>query len=216
MKELYLIPKHQYDVMKSKNSLNGNNTSKSSISEISNYSTPVKANRSKFIRTNKIVKSKSKVPHDGQKWQTRILPPPLQNRIYMKGIKYNRNDKPVNSNIQQQVTMKFYGKQLSHARVLLEHLEKSGNVEWNEYGDITHPINGYNIVTFMEDIIKKDKISPSKVEDYKFIINSGNIPLYIIKNKELKNYLTQDPPTTVIAKNGKLFKSKSSPHWNTY
>ena len=134
----------------------------------------------------------------------------------MKGINYNHSDKPKNSNIQQQLTMKFYGKDLSHARVLLDNLEKSGNIEWNEYGDITHPINGYNAVKFIEDVIKRNKINASKVEDYKFIINSGNIPLYIINNKELKNYLTQDPPTTIIGKSGKLFKSRRSPNWNIY
>ena len=220
MKELYLIPKHQFEMMKSKNSLTSknNDNTKSSVPKISNRSTSPKITRSNFTRLNKnkVLKSKSKVPDVGQKWGTRILPPPLQNPVYMKGINYNREDKPTNFNIEHQLTMKFYGKHLSHARVLLDHLEKSGNVEWNEYGDISHPINGYNVVNFLEDVIKKNKISPSKVEDYKFIISSGNIPLYIIKNKELKNYLTQDPPRTVIGKSGKLFNSKTSPQWNTY
>ena len=84
-----------------------------------------KAGRGFYCIKNAVLKSKYKVPDVGQKWRTRILPPPLQNPIYMKGINYNRNDKPKNSNIQQQLTMKFYGKHLSHARVLLDHLEKT-------------------------------------------------------------------------------------------
>ena len=144
----------------------------------------------------------------------RILPPPLQKPVYLKGVYYNRDEKSKNSNIQQQLAMKFYGKNLSHARVLLNHLEKSGVVEWNEYGDISQPINGYNIIKFMEDVIVKDKINPNKVEDYKFIIHSSNLPLSVIKNQELKDHLTQYPPSTVISRKGKLFRQ--APRWNSF
>ena len=82
-----------------------------------------------------------KVPQPGQQWQTRMLPPPLQKNINMKGMRHDKNyEVKKNPNIQHHLAMKLYGKDLSHARLLLNHLEKSGDVEWNEYGDILHPL----------------------------------------------------------------------------
>ena len=65
----------------------------------------------------------------------------------------------------------------------------------------------------MDDVINHNKINDSKVEPYKFIINSTNIPISMIKNKQLKQYLTQNPPTSVLSKKRTLF---NSPNWQSF
>ena len=204
MKELYLIPKHQFEVLSNKNHVNskGNNiTSKPKITNM--VKTP------NLVRSNKPKTIKRKVPLVGQQWGTRLLPPPIQKPVHMKGIKYSYKETSKNPNINQQLSMKFFGKNLSHARILLDHLDKSGLVEYNEYGDIFQPINGYNIVDFIEDIISNDKISAYKFEDYKYIVNFTNIPLHFIKNKEFKNYLSQSVKPMFRGVGKKVKKSKS-------
>ena len=54
----------------------------------------------------------------------------------------------------QQISMKFYGK-ISHASVLLEHLENSCTVNWSDYYDLIN-INKYNIPNFMQVVISKE------------------------------------------------------------
>ena len=215
MKELYLLPKHQFDLLKSKNGVRSPTTShpshvSKSMGSDSNISTTPTRKSSKCPRNKVTRPKKSKLKQQQQQWGTHT-PPTLPTPIHLKGFSYNRVEKPKNSNLHQQLGMKFFGKNLSHARVVLDHLEKSGIVEWNDYGDMTQPLNGYNILTFMEDIISKDKIGLSKVEDYKFLINATNLPLDMVKNKDLKSYLMQNPPSTVIGKSGKLFKNYLTP-----
>ena len=239
MKELYLIPKHQFELMKSKSSSSSKsstNSTTNSITTSTNGTNPTTdSNKTKIVRPSKITRpkfnnrNKPKIPKIGQEWGTRVLPPILQNSIPLKGISFNHDQNKKNPNIQAQLSMKFYGTHLSHARVLLNHLEKSGLVDWDEYGDIFKPFNGYNVIDFIEDVISTWKIDISKLEDYWMIINSTNLPLHFIKNPVLKNYINQKiNPTTAITttttrssrgkktNKGKLIPSKSKPRWDIY
>ena len=169
-------------------------------------------------------------PVVGQRWQTKLAPPPLQKSIPLKGIVYDRKEVPKNVNIQQQLGMNFHGKDLSHAKVLLNHLERSGIVEWDEYGDLFKPVNGYNVIDFLSDVILFNKLGPDKLNDYSFIIQTANIPLHFIRNTSLKNYMIQSRSTRTITsskrtlssgvgkkKKGKFVKKQHiSPEWKTF
>ena len=158
MKEFYLLPKHQFEILTSKKDpivnidtkkepiVNMDKPPKELLPErIKNCSSKIglcKPNKKNIKSQVSQFKTKNfKVPQPGQQWQTRMLPPPLQKNINMKGMRHDKNyEVKKNPNIQHHLAMKLYGKDLSHARLLLNHLEKSGDVEWNEYGDILHPL----------------------------------------------------------------------------
>ena len=120
MKELYLIPKHQFEMMKNRNP----KTDNSDKSNLSTHMQPTTSVKSKSTLVNKGKVHKRSVPTVGQEWGTRVLPPPLENIVPIRGVSYSHSDKPKNPNIQQYLTMKFSGRNLSHARILLNLLEK--------------------------------------------------------------------------------------------
>ena len=224
MKEFYLLPKHQFEVLNSKKVANGDvdKNPKEFSTEKTKGETSRKPRNTRNVQSKfpKVKPSKmNKTPQPGQRWRTRMLPPPLKKSINMKGMIYhnNNNENKKNPNIQHHLAMKLYGKDLSHAKLLLNHLEKTGDVEWNEYGDILHPLRGYNIVNFMVDVVTSDKLNLSKLEDYKFIFNTANIPIDYIKNKRLLKHINQNPPSTIVGKKSKIFtQSQVKPSWTTF
>ena len=118
MKELYLIPKHQFEMMKNRSPKTDNNGKPN----LSAHMQPSITAKSKTTVVNKGKLHKRSVPTVGQEWGTRVLPPPLENIVPIRGVSYNHSDKPKNPNIQQYLTMKFSDNHLSHARILLNHL----------------------------------------------------------------------------------------------
>lgn len=216
MKELYLIPKHQYDVMKTKT--NHHHDDQPQTTNDPSHTPGVRQNNIPKVRKSHTPKLRKSIPQVGQQWRTKVLPPPLRKPIEMKSISYGRSQIKVNPNIHHLLSMKFFGKNLAHARILLDHFEKNGIIEWNEYGDILHPIKGYNIVDFMFDIISSKKmIDSKKFNDYKFLINSVNIPMTYIQNSHIRHHLTHNPPTRITAGHSRLSRpSKSSTLWKTF
>ena len=82
--------------------------------------------------------------------------------------------------------------------LLLSHLEKSGVVEWDEYGDLFKPVNSYNVIDFLSDVILFNKLGVNKLKDYNFIIETANVPLHFIRKSSLKNYLIQSRSTRAV------------------
>ena len=82
----------------------------------------------------------------------------LQKLIYMKRLSYTHTEKSKNSIIRHQLSMKVYGRNLSHTSVLLGCLENSCTVDWSDYCNFVTSINRYFILNFMEDVISKEDI----------------------------------------------------------
>ena len=163
MKELFLVPKHLYEAMH--------------------------ANRTKIKNKDEKIKQ----------WGTTMLPPPLQKKISLNTVKIPEISKvPVKHNLaykpslSEQLNVKFKPENLPHARLILKHFEKSSNTQWDEYGDLFSPINGYNIIDIIHDFIFKSDIKDTlKVSDYRFLVSSTDFPIHYIRNNPLKNVLTR-------------------------
>ena len=174
MKEFYLVPKHLYDAMKS--------------------TTTVKKKGSDIIKgripNSSTTNIKRRIPKIGEQWQTKIPPPPLRNQITLNSIKgTDTNDKP---NIYTHLSLRMSGKELQRATLILKHFDKSNDMKWDEYGDLYSPINGYNIIDIIHDLIYHEKISNiDKLNDFKYIITSSALPIHYIKNKFIKEHLSE-------------------------
>ena len=84
------------------------------------------------------------------------------------------------------------GKQLTRAKLILKHFENSEDVRWNEDGDLYSPINAYNIVDIIHDLVYKTttpKMSDEKLADVKNIVNVSSLPLHYINNTIFLNYM---------------------------
>ena len=164
MKEFYLVPKQIYDAMQS-------STSKSS---------------------NKV----KNIPRISNRWGTTLLPPPLQNKINLNQIKIPEVNKSYNKHhksfLYDQLNVKFKPENLPHAKLILNFFDKSPDTQWDDFGDLFSPINGYNIIDIIHDFIFKIDINDmNKINDYRFLISSTNLPLHYIRNNPLRNTLSK-------------------------
>ena len=168
MKELYLIPKHVYDIMQA-------GTSQTTI------------------------KSKKKPSiHLNERWGTTVLPPPLQNKIHLNPVKIpdtrksNNRQQHYKPTIYDQLNLRFKPEKLHLANLILKYFEKSSSTLWDEYGDLFSPISGYNIIDIIHDFIFDTDIKdPLKIDSYRFLVSSTNLPLHYIRNNSLKNNLSK-------------------------
>ena len=161
MKEYYLIPKHLYDI-------------------INNQSSKTKPNKS------------TQELNPGQIWQTRIPPPSLQNKVNLNKIQnyQNQENNNKNPNIYSQLSIRFPQKTLPLANQILRHFENTNDFKWDQYGDLFSPINNYNIVDIIDNIIShNNKIEDKYKETYKYIILSSNLPYHFINNDDIKTLL---------------------------
>ena len=195
MKEFYLLPKHQFELMNSKKKkiVAGDGDS------VNPTTTPCNIKKGE----------KKKKPEIGERWGTRIIPPPIRKSIAVKGMKYNSKIHP-NSNIQQELSSQLQGKNLTRGKLILKHIENSGNIKWDEFGDIYNPLNNYNIIDFIKDITSNDAIADIKIADYKLLVLLGNVPLHYIKNERLKKYIL-NPLQYSSVKKAKKRKKPSTP-----
>lgn len=165
MKELYLIPKQSYERMVS--SLNVN----------------PKVNMKRKDKTKDI------------EWKTSLPPPSLQKHSRAE-IPLKIINTPMDSSINQNPSLNellpitFKDEDLSRAKLLLKRFESSGNFKWDNNGDLFSPFNKGNII----DIIKiwnddKSLFSDRDVELYRYIISTTDIPMWMIKNPQLKKLL---------------------------
>ena len=134
------------------------------------------------------------LPKEGEEWQTRILPPPLQNNIRLNEVKIPEK-KTTSSNpfIYELLALKIKTGEISHARTLLKYFENSGVVSWNSQGDLYAPLNNYNIIDVIHDFIYKTHIyDTKKIDDYRYFISVTNIPPWLIKNNLLMNKIKSE------------------------
>ena len=200
MKELYLIPKHIYDV------LNSSDTSKN-VNIALNILSKEKGN---------IENSTNEV---GQ-WKTRIPPPPLQKPILLNEIKVPRK-KTTKSKLHELLPLKIKTSTLPRARLLLKLFEKCNSIEWDINGDITSPINNYNIIDIIGELVeKKDNVEREELYIYNHLISIANIPSWLIKNEKVLESINNiySDVKTVKKKGGgiKFNKKPSTNKWVCY
>ena len=212
MKELYLVPKHIYEVMNNGNSIikntDGNNNS--TIGE----DTEMDHNQNKVI-----------TPKPGEKWRTRILPPPVQNKIRLNEIavpEKNIKTPP----LYEHLNLRISNNEIGRARIILKHIEKSNKIFWDDYGDIYTPLNNYNIINIIYDFIYQVDIrDPKKLGDYRYIITITDIPLHMIKNKHILDFIRMNGRVNSprkkkkkVGAGGVFLKKKSSgiSNWKIY
>lgn len=164
MKELYLIPKQTYERM---------------VSTLNNNS-----------KVNTKRKEKKEI-----EWKTPLPPPPLQKHarevIPLKVIN-TPGDMSINQNpsLNELLPITFKEEDLPRAKLLLKRFETSGVFKWDNNGDLFSPFNKGNII----DIIKtwsddKSLFSDSDVDVYRYIISTTDIPIWMIKNPQLKKMM---------------------------
>ena len=158
----------------------------------------------------------NRLPKEGEQWQTRILPPPLQNNVKLKQIKIPDKKDISNPSIHEVLNLKIKSNDISHARTLLRYFENSGIVTWNSHGDLYSPLNNYNIIDIIYDFIYKNPIYDNKkIEDYRYLISATNIPSWLIKNNTLMNKIktesiTLPAGTPTLLSSTRLKKKKGS------
>ena len=181
MKELYLIPKQGYERMLS--SLNTNS------------------------KVNTEVKDEKEI-----EWKTSIPPPtssirnPRQSQIPLRVIK-SPEDISLNRNpsLNELLPITFKEEDLSRAKLLLKHFEKSGSFRWDNSGDLFSPFNKGNVI----DIIKtwndnKSRFTDEEIQLYRYIISVTDIPIWMIKNSQLKKLLTAKDVTKKKVKKNRM------------
>ena len=79
----------------------------------------------------------------------------------------------------------------NNALALFRIFEKIPNMNWGENGDLLYPINNYNILDIIDNMISVKKVIPSiYLDDYKYLIQTTNFPMSLIKNTSLKEYIS--------------------------
>ena len=166
MKELYLIPKQGYERM---------------ISSLSIRNTNAKANTK--------IENKNK-------WKTTLPPPSLQNSsppaVPLRVIRTPENiSDNKNPSLNEILPVTFKGDDISRAKLLLKHFEKTGNITWDSNGDLFTPFNKGNII----DIINvfnsgRTKFTKAQILLYRYIVSATSLPLWMIKNSEIKKLIS--------------------------
>ena len=85
--------------------------------------------------------------------------------------------------------MYFTESKSSYVNSVLHYLQKSNNIQRDEDGNLNSPFNEFNILEMIKDFVGKDKVSNDNLQDYKYLIRTANIPVWMIKNKSLINQL---------------------------
>ena len=223
MKELYLIPKHLYGITKPSSTVKKvrddvkcGNVNNCSIKRAK----PGKSKLQKCITSKRISGDRKRrnrrIPKIGERWHT-IIPPPTPPRPALKiqNMYSNSNNniirkKKINPNIYNRLNIKIGGKEMTRAKLILKHFENSEDVRWNEDGDLYSPINAYNIVDIIRDLVYKTanpKMSLQKLADVKYIVNVSSLPLHYINNTIFLNYMNGEEEEEV-RKGGSTVENK--------
>ena len=240
MKELYLIPKHLYGIMKPSSAVKKiqDDVKCGNVKDVN--TTAIKRTKPNKSKLQKCIASKRistdrkrrirRIPKIGERWQT-IIPPPTPPRPPLKIQNMNNNNsnnnihkKKINPNIYNMLNLKIIGKEMPRAKLILKHFENSEDVRWNEHGDLYSPINAYNVVDIIHDLVYKvgtDKIGSQKLDDMKYIVNASSLPLHYIKNTNFLKYVTGQEEEVrkggSTVENSKKKKKKNPPcPWECY
>ena len=219
MKELYLIPKHLYGITKPSSTVKKVRDDVKCGNVNNRVIKRAKLNKSKLQKctTSKRISGdrKRRIPKIGERWQT-VIPPPSPPRPALKIQNTNSNSnnnitrrKKINPNIHNMLNIKIGGKEMTRAKLILKHFENSGDVRWNEDGDLYSPINAYNIVDIIRDLVYKTanpKMSLQKKADVKNLISVSSLPLHYINNTEFLKYMNRGEEE--VRKGGSTVRNK--------
>ena len=111
--------------------------------------------------------------------------------IILKTMSRAKHHVDINPSLSNLIDLKFPLNTRYKAHAFLKIIENIHSVKWNEEGDLLYPLNKYNILDFIENIISPNTIINSEyLDDYTYLINTMNIPIHLIRNITLKRYIS--------------------------
>ena len=111
--------------------------------------------------------------------------------IILKTMSRAKHHVDINPSLSNLIDLKFSVNNRYKAHAFLKIIENIDSVKWNEEGDLLYPLNKYNILDFIENVISPNIIVNSEyLDDYTYLINTMNIPMHLIRNITLKRYIS--------------------------
>jgi len=166
MKEFYLVPKTVYDRLKINNT-GGKATIPSSIP-----TTPLKT----FITP---IPPPSLPP---KQKQIRVR----KRQIKLKTVSPTENNIQENPNIEGLIRIHFEDGLRESALSLFKIMRNAEGFKWNERGDLLHPLNKYNMIDILKDLLKKNvRLTDEQLSDYQYLLSVSNILPEHIRNKKI-------------------------------
>ena len=137
---------------------------------------------------NMSVEWKTNVPPPVRK----LSPPSNQSLVPLRKIEYEDVHEQ-NPPISDLLPIVFKKINLPQARSILNYFAKSTNIKWDVNGDLLYPLQKGNIIEIIQLFLsKKNTFSSDEISDIKYIVNSSNIPLWLINNPHLKKHANND------------------------
>lgn len=109
-------------------------------------------------------------------------------------IEYN---KP-NPSLSHLIDLSFPVTSRNNALALLKVFERIPTMEWKENGDLIYPLNDYNIIDIIRTMVNtKTKVDTAYLDDYRYLVSVLNIPVELIRNNSIKQYISDKtvPPS---------------------
>ncbi|XP_064111302.1 putative uncharacterized protein DDB_G0287457 [Macrobrachium nipponense] len=97
--------------------------------------------------------------------------------------------KRVNPDLTSVIPILFKDHQIPYVTSLVNHLQNSGAIEWNEEGDQSHPLNGYNILDVAREFQANKRMDDSNIPSYNYLIEHGGISEWMVRNTTIKRQI---------------------------
>lgn len=220
MKELYLIPKLTYErLMGSCSAANGKSSGGGNPPSSTLPRSPRAPETGSYVKVPLKINSRGDRRDVTEQYKTHVKPPKMGGEGRNKdGISLNvtpsksisKNHQPSLSHV---IPIHFSETKFPYVNSVLEYLKTSGNVMWNEQGDLNAPLSGYNILSIIRDFSDRVKVDEATARDYKYVIDAAGIPNWLIRNKSLVYQLNSQPK---IKKGGGRIGVRGSSSWKPY
>ena len=166
MKEFYLVPKSVYERIKV-NNIGGTSTipSQKGVTRLKTFITPIPP-----------------PPHPPKQKEKRST----KKHIRLKTLSHNIINIQENPNIEGLIQIHFGTNLRENALSLFKIMKNEGSLKWNEKGDLLSPINKYNILDILKDLLKNNvKLTEEQLADYHYLLSITNILPEYIKNRKI-------------------------------
>ena len=98
-------------------------------------------------------------------------------------------------NLDHIIDIKFPLNHKHYITSFLNLLKSSNTTSWDENGQLTKPIQGYNIIHILEKLfINKSLLEVKDIPFYRLLLKTSGIPLEFIKNEKAKTQLRNIDP----------------------
>ena len=196
MKELYLIPKLTYErlsdgsIVEASISKNHEEEEEDEEEEDEEQELPYSMSDKKVKIPLKPVKFGKKRNNIAKSMLKTVIPPLIQREEIPLRVTERRsmmiNKKPPLTDI---IPLHFTETKIPYVNSVLQYLQKSSNIQWDDHGELYSPLNGYNILHIIKSFLDKNKVEKEIIEDYDYLIKLAGIPHWLIRNKSLVKQL---------------------------